>query len=484
MKSTVETLSPTRVRLAIEVPFAELEPSLKKAYREIGSQVTIPGFRQGKVPTAVIDQRVGRGHGAQRGGAGGHPGADPRRRPRARGARRSAGPRSRSPSSPTAQPLKFTAEVDVRPEITLPDLAGIEVTVDELEVGDERDRRAGRRAAGAVRHAEDRRAGRPSAGDFVQIDLAATVDGEEVPGGTRHQPLPRGRQQPAAAGPGRGAGRAWPPATATTFTTAAGRRRLRRPGRRGGGDRAHGQGASELPRAGRRVRPAGERVRHPRRAARPTCASGSAGSSGSSSSTPPGTRRSRRWSRPPRCRRRRASSRDEVESRKQAMADQLERIGASLEDYLAAEEQDRGGDRRRADRGGRPRASRSSCCWTRSPTPRTIAGLRRRVRPRDRAPGAARRDGPAAVLRPAGPGRRRRRRSSATCGAARRWPSVLERVTIKDTDRQRGHPRRRCAAEDEHRRPRPRATERPRRPPARRPAAPAAEPRVRTDGLR
>ena len=50
MKSTVETLSPTRVRLAIEVPFAELEPSLKKAYREIGAQVEIPGFRKGKVP--------------------------------------------------------------------------------------------------------------------------------------------------------------------------------------------------------------------------------------------------------------------------------------------------------------------------------------------------------------------------------------------------------------------------------------------------
>src|SRR5690348_12825723 len=60
VKSTVETLSPTRVKLAIEVPFSELEPSLKKAYREIGAQVSIPGFRKGKVPTAVIDQRVGR----------------------------------------------------------------------------------------------------------------------------------------------------------------------------------------------------------------------------------------------------------------------------------------------------------------------------------------------------------------------------------------------------------------------------------------
>jgi len=61
VKSTVETLSPTRVKLAIEVPFAELEPSLRKAYREIGSQVNIPGFRSGKIPPAVIDQRVGRG---------------------------------------------------------------------------------------------------------------------------------------------------------------------------------------------------------------------------------------------------------------------------------------------------------------------------------------------------------------------------------------------------------------------------------------
>ena len=56
MKSTVETLSPTRVRLAIEVPFAELEDSLKKAYREIAANVNIPGFRKGKVPSQVIDQ--------------------------------------------------------------------------------------------------------------------------------------------------------------------------------------------------------------------------------------------------------------------------------------------------------------------------------------------------------------------------------------------------------------------------------------------
>ena len=61
MKSDVETLTPTRVRLTVEVPFEELKPSLDAAYKTIGSQVTIPGFRKGKVPTSLIDQRFGRG---------------------------------------------------------------------------------------------------------------------------------------------------------------------------------------------------------------------------------------------------------------------------------------------------------------------------------------------------------------------------------------------------------------------------------------
>ena len=84
MKSTVETLSPTRVRLAIEVPFDELEPSLQKAYREIGSQVQIPGFRRGKMPAAVIDQRVGRGAVLNEAVQEAIPAADPGRGPRAR----------------------------------------------------------------------------------------------------------------------------------------------------------------------------------------------------------------------------------------------------------------------------------------------------------------------------------------------------------------------------------------------------------------
>ena len=61
MKSALETLNPTRVKLTVEVPFDELKPSLDAAYKTIGSQINVPGFRAGKVPARIIDQRVGRG---------------------------------------------------------------------------------------------------------------------------------------------------------------------------------------------------------------------------------------------------------------------------------------------------------------------------------------------------------------------------------------------------------------------------------------
>ena len=73
MKSAVETLSPTRAKLTVEVPFEELKPSLDAAYKKIAQQINVPGFRRGKVPPAVIDRQVGRGAGAGRG--------DQRRRP-------------------------------------------------------------------------------------------------------------------------------------------------------------------------------------------------------------------------------------------------------------------------------------------------------------------------------------------------------------------------------------------------------------------
>jgi trigger factor len=182
VKSTVETLSPTRVKLAIEVPFDELKPSLQKAYREIGAQVQIPGFRRGKVPAAVIDQRVGRGavlnEAVQE--------AIPQQilaAVREHDVKTLGRPEVEITEFADNEPLRFTAEVDVRPEITVPDLSAISVTVPAVEIGDNEidEQINGLRE----RFATLKTVERPAAeGDYVQLDLRATVDGEEVPGGS------------------------------------------------------------------------------------------------------------------------------------------------------------------------------------------------------------------------------------------------------------------------------------------------------------
>lgn len=182
MKSTVETLSPTRVRLAIEVPFVELEPSLKKAYREIGQQVQVPGFRRGKVPAAVIDQRVGRGTVLNEAVQEAIP-QNILAAVREHDLKTLGRPEVEITEFNDGDSLNFTAEVDVRPEITLPDPATIEVTVDELKVDDsEIDQQVqSLRERFATLKTVERAA---QEGDYVQIDLNATVDGEEVPGGS------------------------------------------------------------------------------------------------------------------------------------------------------------------------------------------------------------------------------------------------------------------------------------------------------------
>jgi trigger factor len=182
VKSTVETLSPTRVRLAIEVPFVELEPSLKKAYREIGAQVNIPGFRQGKVPAAVIDQRIGRGTVLNEAVQDAIP-SQIVAAVREHEVKSLGRPEVEITEFSDGQPLRFTAELDVRPEITLPDLSGIEVTVDEVQIGDNEidEQVSALRERFSTLKTVERAA---QIGDYVQIDLAATVDGTEVPGGS------------------------------------------------------------------------------------------------------------------------------------------------------------------------------------------------------------------------------------------------------------------------------------------------------------
>ncbi|HUA42413.1 MAG TPA: trigger factor [Streptosporangiaceae bacterium] len=178
MKTDVEELSPTRVKLTIEVPFSELKPSLDKAYREVAKQVRIPGFRPGRVPPRVIDTRIGRVHVLEQAVND----AVPELYNRAV-AEREVVPLSQAEIEITkledGQELTFTAEVDVRPSFELPDLEQLSVTVDNAEVDpDQVEEYLGSlRERFASLKTVDRSA---ETGDFVSIDLAATIDGAAV----------------------------------------------------------------------------------------------------------------------------------------------------------------------------------------------------------------------------------------------------------------------------------------------------------------
>jgi trigger factor len=178
MKSAVETLSPTRVKLTVEVPFDELKPSLESAYRKIGQQVRVKGFRPGKVPARVLDQYVGRGAVLEE--------AVNEALPRFYGdAVRENNvdilghPEIEVTEFNDGDQLVFTATVDVRPEFELPSYEGLPVTVDDAEVDDAKvdEQLQGLRDRFATLKTIDRAA---QAGDFVSIDLSATIDGAPV----------------------------------------------------------------------------------------------------------------------------------------------------------------------------------------------------------------------------------------------------------------------------------------------------------------
>ena len=178
MKSTVEQLSPTRVRINVEVPFDELKPSFDRAYRKLASQVRIPGFRPGKAPARVLESRLGRGVvldevvneaipakylEAVNGGE----------------VRTLGRPDIEVTKIEDGETLSFSAEVDVRPDFTLPAFGELAIGVDDVELTeddvqtqlDELRARFGT-LTGVQRPVQT--------GDFVVIDLSATVAGEPV----------------------------------------------------------------------------------------------------------------------------------------------------------------------------------------------------------------------------------------------------------------------------------------------------------------
>ncbi|MSS46572.1 trigger factor [Cutibacterium sp. WCA-380-WT-3A] len=178
MPSTLEKLSTNRVKLTIEMPFDELKPSLDKAYKDIANQVNVPGFRKGKVPAPVIDQRFGRGVVLQEAINDALPAAYGKAI-------------EENTVVPLGQPeievtkledgevVEFTAEVDVRPDFDLPDVSAISVEVPAVEVPDEdvNERVETLRQRFATNTEVERAAAK---GDLVTIDLAGSRDGEAL----------------------------------------------------------------------------------------------------------------------------------------------------------------------------------------------------------------------------------------------------------------------------------------------------------------
>jgi trigger factor len=182
VKSTIEELGPTRVRMAIEVPWGDLDHAFGEVYKELGKQVRVPGFRPGKVPNRVLDQRIGRPVVLEQVVQHAIPEvySEVVRENQVRVLGQPDIEVTRLDDNDT---LAFTAEVDVAPQVALPSLENLAVTVEDVEVADEdidkqvdvmRERFA--MLTGVERAAED--------GDFVSIDLEAKLNGEVLEDGS------------------------------------------------------------------------------------------------------------------------------------------------------------------------------------------------------------------------------------------------------------------------------------------------------------
>lgn len=181
MKATVEPLGPTRVKIDVEVPFEELAPAIDTAYKRIARQVKVQGFRPGKVPPRILDQRVGRNVVLEEALNDALP-----KLYRAAVDENEVAvvgqPEVELTAFADGQPMTFTATVDVRPDVLLPDYEGLPVSVDPVDVTDaEVDQQL---TALQDRFASLKTVERPAQnGDFVVIDIHATdANGDPIEG--------------------------------------------------------------------------------------------------------------------------------------------------------------------------------------------------------------------------------------------------------------------------------------------------------------
>lgn len=185
MKSTVEKLSPTRVKLSIDVEFSELKPHIEGAYKTLSEKINIPGFRKGKVPAAMIDQRVGRGAVLDEAINAALPTFY------SQAAKENdvlviGRPNVDITELKDNEKLSFTVEVDIRPEIALPDFTQIKIEVDDVVVTDsdlDKQIESLQIRFGTLTTVEKT----VESGDFVSIDLLATDGGKEIDGGSANE---------------------------------------------------------------------------------------------------------------------------------------------------------------------------------------------------------------------------------------------------------------------------------------------------------
>jgi len=180
--SALEKIDATTVKLTITLSEEDIAPVMAHAYEHVGSQVQIPGFRKGKVPPKILEQRVGKGaiieHAVNDGLPSWYSEAV-----QEQGIRPYGQPEVEVVKIPGVEAgdegIEFTATVEVRPEVTLPAADTLTITVAPADVTDEDvDARltALRERFGTLVGVD-----RPAAdGDFVTLDLSAVVDGEDV----------------------------------------------------------------------------------------------------------------------------------------------------------------------------------------------------------------------------------------------------------------------------------------------------------------
>jgi len=178
VKSTVEQLSPTRVKINVEVPFDELKPNFDRAYKKLAKQVNIPGFRPGKAPARILENRLGRGVVLDEVFNEAIP-VKCREALTAESVRALGPPEIAVTEIKDGEQLTFTAEVDIRPAFDLPDAASVSIQVDDVEVADSDvvEQLDALRARFGTLTGVDRPAEKD---DFVVVDLSATVDGKSI----------------------------------------------------------------------------------------------------------------------------------------------------------------------------------------------------------------------------------------------------------------------------------------------------------------